>query len=40
MKMNNVTPNFTPRAQKAIASSKKIAMEELEIFRDEMEKIV
>ena len=25
--MNSVTPNFTPRAQKAIASAKKIAME-------------
>ena len=26
-RMNSVTPNFTPRAQKAIASAKKIAME-------------
>jgi ATP-dependent Clp protease ATP-binding subunit ClpC len=26
-RMNNITPNFTPRAQKAIASAKKIAME-------------
>ena len=27
MRMNSVTPNFTPRAQKAIASAKKIAKE-------------
>ena len=27
MRMNSVTPNFTPRAQKAIGTSKKIAHE-------------